>query len=102
MKIIREGTKPGPPWWVGVKLTCACGCEVELEEADRVHRYFPEGAYRKNSDLAIQCPSCKKDIVFPNRVQAQQRSISMLYCPIHGWNTIGIDRPECPGCEVGR
>lgn len=66
MKILKEGNKPSAPWWVGLKLTCDCGCQVELEDGDHVGDCdaFPGSYSKRYRDLLVTCPSCKRSIKY--------------------------------------
>lgn len=66
MKILKEGNKPSAPWWVGLKLTCDCGCKVELEEGDHVgtNDGYPGSYTQRSRDIFVTCPNCKRGIKY--------------------------------------
>lgn len=63
MKILQEGIKPAAPWWVGLKLTCDCGCQIELEEGDFKGDPSLASTLDRNN-LCVTCPCCKNGIRF--------------------------------------
>jgi len=69
MKIIRQGTPPPKLWWVGLKLNCSCGAEVELEDGDCVTDYSDmQSSFSQSNESSVRCPSCTQRITFKNPV----------------------------------
>lgn len=68
MKIIKQGTPPSKPWWVGLKLNCSCGAIVELEDGDCVTDYSDMTGYARKSECSVRCECCLQKITFANPV----------------------------------
>jgi len=73
MKIIRQGTPPPKPWWVGLKLNCSCGAEVELEDGDCVTDYSDMRGIGGSNACSVRCPSCQSRLIFPKPFHQMKR-----------------------------